>query len=71
MTTIVRIVYTVEVKRNKRNKMKLRATKRKMKLTQRIGIDFKFVRPENKLWWELYLSIYLYKYSIRITLEKH
>ncbi len=71
MTTIVRIVYTVEVKRNKRNKMKLRATKRKMKLTQRIGIDFKFVRPENKLWWELYLSVYLYNYSFRITLEKH
>ena len=51
--------------------MKLRATKRKMKLTQRIGVDFKFVRPENKLWWELYLSIYLYKYSFRVTLEKH
>lgn len=51
--------------------MKLRATKRKMKLTQRIGIDFKFVRPENKLWWELYFSIYLYSTSFRITLEKH
>lgn len=51
--------------------MKFRATKRRMKLTQRIGIDFKFVRPENKLWWELYLSIYLYNTSFRITLEKH
>ena len=69
MTTIMRIVYTVEAKKFKA--MKLRATKRKMKLTQRIGVDFKFVSPENKLWWELYLSIYLYKYSIRITLEKH
>lgn len=71
MTTIMRIVYTVEVKRNKRNKMKFRITKRKMKLTQRIGIDFKFVRPESKLWWELYLSIYLYNTSFRVTLEKH
>ena len=68
--TIMRIVYTVAVNQNK-TKMKFRATKRKMKLTQRIGVDFKFVRPENKLWWELYLSIYLYNYSFRITLEKH
>ena len=51
--------------------MKFRATKRKMKLTQRIGVDFKFVRPENKLWWELYFSIYLYNVSLRVTLEKH
>ena len=51
--------------------MKFRATKRKMKLTQRIGIDFKFIQPESKLWWELYLSIYLYNTSFRITLEKH
>ena len=71
MTMIMRIVYTVEVKRNKRNKMKLRATKRKMKLTNRIGVDFKFVRPVTKVWWELYLSIYLYNTSFRITLEKH
>ena len=51
--------------------MKLRATKRHMKLTNRLGLDFKFVQPVTKSWWELYLSIYLYKYSIRITLEKH
>ena len=71
MTMIMRIVYTVEVKRNKRNKMKLRATKRKMNLTNRIGVDFKFVQPVTKIWWELYLSIYLYNTSFRITLEKH
>lgn len=51
--------------------MKFKATKRKMNLTKRIGVDFKFIQPENKLWWELYLSIYLYKYSFRITLEKN
>ena len=51
--------------------MKLRATKRKMKITNRVGIDFKFVQPENKLWWELYISIYLYSTSLRLTLEKH
>lgn len=51
--------------------MKFRATKRKMKLTHRIGVDFKFNRPENKLWWELYFSIYLYNVSIRVALEKH
>lgn len=51
--------------------MRIRATKRNMKLTQRIGVDFKFVRPENKLWWELYFSIYLYNMSLRVTLEKH
>lgn len=51
--------------------MKFKATKRKMKITQRIGVDFKFVQPENKLWWELYFSIYLYNTSFRITLEKN
>ena len=68
---MVKIVYTVAAKQNKRNNMKFRATKRKMKITNRIGVDFKFVRPENKLWWELYLSIYLYSVSFRVTLEKH
>ena len=47
--------------------MKFRATKRRMNLTKRIGVDFKFIQPENKIWWELYL----YKYSFRVTLEKH
>ena len=51
--------------------MKFRATKRKMNLTNRIGIDFKFVQPVTKSWWEVYLSIYLYSVSFRITLEKH
>lgn len=51
--------------------MKFRATKRKMNLTKRIGVDFKFIQPENKLWWEVYLSIYLYGTSFRVTLEKH
>ena len=69
--TIMKIVYTVAAKRNKRNNMKFRATKRKMKLTNRIGIDFKFVQPVTKVWWELYLSVYLYNTSFRITLEKH
>ena len=51
--------------------MKFRATKRKMNLTKRVGVDFKFIQPENKLWWEMYLSIYLYSHSFRVTLEKH
>lgn len=51
--------------------MKFRATKRKMNLTNRIGIDFKFVQPVTKSWWEVYLSIYLYNTSFRVTLEKH
>lgn len=51
--------------------MKLRATKRKMAITHRIGVDMKFVQPASKLWWELYISVYLYKTSLRITLEKH